>query len=537
MRKRTLFLSTAWLAMTLSPSQAAPALIPTPHSLETREGEFRLAEDTRIVTDARGRTAADYFAKQLRTATGWPLPVSIGQAAKGAIAFSVGPEVGPGREGYVVDVSDAEVSVTGADRAGALYGAVTLLQLLPEKAFSPVAVSNVEWRLPALKIVDEPRFKWRGVLLDVARHFFTVEEVERVMDLMAAHKMNRLQIHLVDDQGWRIEIRKHPRLTEAAAWRRGINFGLSPMAASAYGRDGRYGGFYTQEDIRRLVRYGADLNITIVPEVEMPGHASGALSAYPEFSCHGGPYSTDLGGGVYHGVYCAGQDETYAFLEDILDEVIQLFPSKYIHIGGDEVPKDNWKKCARCQQRIKDEGLKNEHDLQSYFVRRVQKIIEARDRVLVGWSEIREGGMAKNALLMDWIGGGLEAATEGHDVVMTPTAFCYLDYYQSTNTAEEPKGIGGFVPLSKVYELEPVPAGLPENLQHHILGAQGNLWTEYIANIKHVEYMLFPRLCALSEVTWSPPEARRFEDFMIRLEEHVKRLDERGVHYRPLGKP
>jgi hexosaminidase len=286
-----------------------------------------------------------------------------------------------------------------------------------------------------------------------------------------------------------------------------------------------------------LVAYASARNITVVPEIEMPGHASGALTAYPEYSCFGGPYNTDMDGGVFAGVFCPGNDATFTFLEGVLSEVMEMFPGKYIHIGGDEVPKDNWKKCSKCQARIKAEGLKNEEELQSYFIRRIEKFITAKGRVLVGWSEIREGGLAPNTLLMDWIGGAAEAAAEGHDVIMTPTKYAYLDYYQSTNRAAEPRGIGGFLPLGQVYSFEPIPEKLAPEFQHHILGAQGNLWTEYIANLSHAEYMAYPRLTALAEVSWSRPAARSYADFQRRLRTHLQRLEAMGVNYRPPGKP
>jgi hexosaminidase len=372
-------------------------------------------------------------------------------------------------------------------------------------------------------------------LLDVARHFFTAEEVRKFIDSIALHKLNRLQLHLTDDQGWRVEIQKYPRLTEVGAWRKNIGFKLDPKASTAYGPDGRYGGFFTREQIRALNAYAKARNVLLVPEIEMPGHASAALSAYPQFSCSGGPYTTDMDGGVFAGVFCAGNDETFVFLESVLAEIMEMFPGKYIHIGGDEVPKDNWRNCPKCQARIRAEGLKNEEELQSYFIRRIEKFITSRGRVLVGWSEIRQGGLAPNTVVMDWIGGGAEAAAAGHDVVMTPTKFAYLDYYQSTNRSAEPRGIGGFVPLEKTYAFEPIPEKLAPEFQARILGGQGNLWTEYIPNLAHAEYMAFPRLCALAEVTWSSPASRNYEDFVRRLRVHLQRLDALGVKYRPLG--
>jgi hexosaminidase len=269
-----------------------------------------------------------------------------------------------------------------------------------------------------------------------------------------------------------------------------------------------------------------------VPEIEMPGHSTAALAAYPQFSCTGGPFKMELQGGVFHGVYCAGNEQTFAFLQDVLTEVFALFPGKYIHIGGDEAPKDDWQKCAKCQARIKAEGLKDEKELQSYFIRRIEKFVNSKGRTLIGWSEIREGGLPENAALMDWIGGAVEGAVEGHDVVMSPTSHCYLDYYQSQNHSSEPQAIGGFLPLAKVYSFEPIPANLSAQYQPHILGAQGNLWTEYIPTVKQTQYMIFPRECAMAEVAWSPKESRNWDDFTRRLQIHAKRLDLLNVNYR-----
>ena len=390
----------------------------------------------------------------------------------------------------------------------------------------------MDWQIPCVEIEDQPRFKWRGLMLDVARHFFTKEEVKQVLDAMALHKMNTFHWHLVDDQGWRIEIKKYPRLTQVGAWRKEIGFKLDPKASTAYGPDGRYGGFYTQADIREVVAYAQARHITIVPEIEMPGHSTAALMAYPQFSCTGGPFNTDLPGGVFDGVYCAGNEETFVFVENVLTEVMALFPGKYIHVGGDEVTTDNWENAPNARPGCNSEGLKNGKELESYFIRRVEKIVNAHGHTLIGWSEIREGGLAQNAAVMDWIGGAVEAARAGHDVVMTPLKDCYLDHYQSQDQSNEPHAIGGYLPLNEVYAFEPMPANLEPQYQSHILGAQGNCWTEYMPSLKHVEYMVFPRLCALSEVVWSPKDARNWDDFTQRLQVDLRRLDELGVNYR-----
>ena len=421
-----------------------PALIPLPQKMECRDGAFKLQPKTRILTDAAARETGQYLAERLGKATGYSLKVGTStkaQPAKGTILLTTKdakPELGA--EGYELTVTPDSVVVRAGKSAGLFYGVQTLLQLLPPEVFAAKPVAGVDWKIPCVQIEDQPRFKWRGFMLDVARHFFTKDEVKQLLDVLAMHKINTLHLHLTDDQGWRIEIKKYPRLTQVGAWREDAGFGLDPKLSTTYGPDGRYGGFYTQDDIREIVAYARGKHITIVPEIEMPGHASAALAAFPELSCTGGPYTPNAKGGVFAGVYCAGKEETFEFLQNVLAEVRQLFPGQYIHIGGDEVPKDNWKKCPRCQARMKQEGLKNEHELQSYFIRRIEKFINAQGRTLIGWSEIREGGLAQNAVVMDWIGGAVEAASAGHDVIMSPTKFCYLDYYQSTNHATEPQG-------------------------------------------------------------------------------------------------
>jgi hexosaminidase len=370
---------------------------------------------------------------------------------------------------------------------------------------------------------------------------------------MALHKLNMFHWHLTDDQGWRIEIKKYPKLTQIGAWRtkselvppkgegessedENAHPAWTADAATKFGADGRYGGFYTQADIREVLAYAAARHITIVPEIEMPGHAVAALAAYPQFSCDGGPYSTDEKAGVNKGVFDPSNPATFKFLNDVLTEVFHLFPGKYIHVGGDEVnagvKKATWGESPQCQALMKREGLKNEDELQSWFTRQIEKIVTAHGKALIGWSEIADGGLAKSAVVMDWKGGGLEAARAGHDVVMVPEKLCYLDHYQSTNHSTEPHAIGGFLPLKQVYSFEPVPAKLAPEFQSHILGGQCNLWTEYIPSLQYAQYMIFPRVCALAEVTWSAETARDWDDFMRRLQIHAQRLDELGVNYR-----
>jgi hexosaminidase len=529
------FATTAMKVLAQGPG--TPAIIPAPEQMEVRQGVFKLTSKTRIYVNTASRKTGKLLSEQLHESTGYPFKVSAKLFATQPVSDAIllttqNARTNLGAEGYELTVASDSVVIRAPMQAGLFYGVQSLLQLLPPEIFSAQPTNGILWQSPCVRIQDEPRFKWRGLMLDVSRHFFKKDEIKRLLNEMALHKLNTFHWHLVDDQGWRIAIQKYPKLTQAGAWRSGVGFGFKPDSTTAYGPDGRYGGFYNQDDVREIVAFAAARHITIVPEIEMPGHSVAALSAYPELSCAGGPLTTPLKGGVMHGIYCAGKDESFVFLQNVLAEVFQLFPGQYIHIGGDEVPKNIWKECERCQARIKAEGLKNEHELQSWFIRRMEKFINAHGKNLIGWSEIREGGLAPSAAVMDWIGGGLEAASEGHDVVMTPTDFCYFDYYQSRDQTAEPKAICCYLPLSKVYAFEPIPANLPQDKQRHILGGQGNVWTEYIPNFRQVEYMAFPRLCALSEVVWSPKEARNWENFLGRLQTDERRLDQLGVNYR-----
>lgn len=516
---------------------APVALLPRPQAAEWGAGEFTLQPDTTILIDrdaAEAKDIAGQLARRLLASTGLDLKVlsadNAGKQPGGIRITTRGADASLGREGYRLEVAPDGVLITGGGGPGMFYGTQTLLQLLPVRVFSPAKVEEpVAWKIPAVRITDQPRFGWRGLLLDVARHFFTKEELKNFLDLMAQHKLNMLQIHLTDDVGWRVEIKRYPQLTEIGAWRKSIGFGLNPQDSTAYRSDGCYGGFYTQDDVRELVAYAQARYITIVPEIEMPGHAGAAMSVFPEFSCFGGPFDRDTN---RMGICCPGNDGTFTFLEGVLAEVHALFPGKYIHIGGDEVGKATWKKCPKCQARIKQEGLQDEHELQSYFVKRIERCINSQQRTLIGWDEILEGGLAPNATVMSWrnVESAVAAATAGHDVVMTPTSHCYLDYYQAKTG--EPKAIGGFVPLKRVFDYEPLPPGLPADKAQHILGAGGNLWSEFFPNYAHVQYMTFPRACAIAEITWSDPQQKNWDDFKRRLETQLQRLQVQGVRYR-----
>jgi hexosaminidase len=516
-----------------------PAIIPLPQSMELRDGTFQITAGTHVYRDHDSRATARFLTERLRTSTGFQIEGSRrffdSAAIPGAILLTTqNADTNLGPEGYELTVTTNSVVIRAPAQAGLFYGVQTLFQLLPPEIYSTNQVENVSWQIPCVEIKDWPRFQWRGFMLDVSRHFFNKSEVETLLDAMAMHKMNVFHWHLTDDHGWRIEIKKYPKLTEVGAWRKEAGFGFDPKLTTAYGPDGRYGGFYTQEDIRDVVKFAAARHITIVPEIEMPGHSTAALSAYPQFSCTGGPFEPSTTAGIFNGIYDPAKEETFQFLADVIAEVAPLFPGKYFHIGGDEVPKDTWHNSADCQALMKREGLKNEEELQSYFVRRIEKIVEANGHSMIGWSEILQGGLPQNAAVMDWIGGAKEAAIAGHDVVMTPTAYCYFDFCQSTNQAAEPKAAdwGGPLPLNKIYAFEPMPTNVPTELQSFVLGAQGNLWTEQISNFKQAEYMTFPRACALAEVTWSAKDARNWDDFMRRLQVQVRRLDELNINYR-----
>lgn len=509
-----------------------PAVVPKPQEMIVSAGHFTLTATTTIGAPRELASEAMYLVGMLNPATGFQLkalPLLRGQHADIALLLDATLKV-HGPDAYVLEVTPLTIAIRGASPAGVFYGMQTLRQLLPADIEGRARAEGVTWQVPCVAIKDYPRFPWRGSMLDVARHFMTVDEVKRYLDLMALHKLNTFHWHLTDDQGWRIDIRKHPKLTGVGSIR-----AESPVEGNRNKGDGKpHSGFYTQDQIRDVVAYAAARHITVVPEIEMPGHARAALAAYPELGCSGGPYTVGTRWGVEPEVFCAGNDQVYRLLEDVLAEVLELFPSSFVHIGGDECPKTRWKACAKCQSRIKKLGLKDEHELQSHFVQHFDQWLAARSRRLIGWDEILEGGLAPGAAVMSWrgIGGGITAAKAGHDVVMSPTSHCYLDYSQGKQG--EPETIGGFVPLKKVYSFEPVPADVPEAQRKHILGTQGNLWGEYLFNYPKVEYMAYPRQSALAEVAWTQPSLKNYDDFLRRMQALALRFDMLGVNYRKL---
>ncbi|MBM3891905.1 MAG: beta-N-acetylhexosaminidase, partial [Verrucomicrobia bacterium] len=462
--------------------------------------------------------------------------VSNAKSLDGSIELALDSSLKPmlGSEGYRLSVSASGVRIRAASKAGLFYGGITLCQLLPPLVFGAQRVQTVpqpdQWTMPCAEIEDRPRFAWRGLLLDPARHFLPLEFIKKFVDVMALHKLNTLQLHLTDDQGWRVEIKKYPRLTQIGSVRQ-----ESPRKGDRKQGDGTpYGPFfYTREQIRDLVAYARARHVTLVPEIEMPGHLLAALAAYPEYSCRGGPLTVRTRWGIEPDILCPGNDAAIAFATDILGEVMKLFPGRFIHIGGDEAPRDRWKSCPKCQARMKAEGLTREAQLQTWLNHRLEKFLASKGRRMIGWDEILEGGLTPQAAVMSWRGtkGGIAAAEAGHDVVMSPTSHCYFDYAQARGPSE-PECIGGFIPLEKVYEFEPVPTTLTEAKRRHILGAQGNLWGEYFWTPQDVEYFAFPRAAALAEVVWSPAQSRNLDDFLARLQRHLKRLDQMGVNYR-----
>ena len=496
------------------------AIVPYPNHLETGRGTYRVTDrpvtcDSR--TDERTQRAVVGFAARLATVTGGTNPGTVADEVPASGIRFVTDESLPA-EGYELNVDGEGIEVRASQFPGFLYALQSLEQLLPAAVYGTEPAPDAAWEVPCVKIADAPRFAYRGMHLDVARHFFSVDEVKRYIDVMAIHKLNTLHWHLTDDQGWRIEIKRYPELTAVGSIRK------ATVVRKEWGTyDGTpYGGFYTQDEIRDVVKYAADRGVTVIPEIDLPGHMLAALTAYPELGCTGGPYEVWGRWGVADDVLCPGREKTFEFLEGVLTEVMELFPSEYIHIGGDECPKVRWEKCPRCQAKIRQLGLKAdgehtaEHYLQSYVTDRIGKFLAQHGRRIIGWDEILEGRAPSDAVVMSWRGseGGIAAAKLGHDVIMTPNSHFYFDYYQSLDTDAEPFGIGGYIPMEQVYSYDPAFPELTPEQQKHILGVQANLWTEYVLSDEHLEYMLLPRLAALSEVQWCLPETKDWNRFI-----------------------
>ena len=534
--KKTASLFLVLISM-ISNAQNNINIVPMPAELKEGKGNFTINSNTQIVLEGSGlEKAAAFFNKYMKQTFGFSLPVTKKEVSSNKIVLNYERMDYKFPGAYTMDINSKEIYIAGDNEAGVFYGIQTLQQLLP-------VTKKQSLSIPQLSVTDYPRFEYRGMHLDVSRHFFSVDEIKRYIDHLAAYKFNKFHWHLTDDQGWRIEIKKYPKLTSVAAYRNGTIIGSYPGT----GNDSIvYGGFYTQVQIKEIVKYASERYIDIIPEIEMPGHSSAAIAAYPQLSCFSEepgaiPVNTAWAGnhsgkqvqqswGVFEDVLCPS-DYTFKFLEDVLDEVSKLFPSKYIHIGGDESPKESWKRSAFCQQLIKEKKLANEHELQSYFIQRIEKYINSKGKKIIGWDEILEGGLAANATVMSWRGetGGIAAAKQDHDVIMTPENPLYLNHAQSKN--EDSVTQGGYNPVENVYNYEPVPSVLTEKQAAHILGAQGNMWSEHLKNEQKLDYMLFPRITALSEVLWSPKEKRDWKNFEKRLPGILEKLDAQKINY------
>lgn len=502
-------------------AEAQVTIIPKPVSVEIGKGIKRWDSPVSVIADKSIQDVADLFSASLK-AKGISIAEKISKG-KNTITLKISSDKSIPDEGYKLSISNSGAEITASSPAGIFYATQSFLQLLTSTNETPL-----------VKINDYPRFAYRGLHLDVGRHMYPVEFIKKYIDVMAYHKFNRFHWHLTEDQGWRIEIKKYPRLTSVGGFRKESPVGRATTktrASVVY--DGKpYGGFYTQKEIKEVVAFAKARHVTVIPEIEMPGHAQAALAAYPNLGCTGGPYETATTWGVFQDVFCAGKEETFTFMQDVLDEVLTLFPGEYIHIGGDECPKTRWEACPHCQKRIADEKLKDEHELQSYFINRIEKYLNSKGRQIIGWDEILEGGLAPNATVMSWRGeeGGIAAAKQKHNVIMTPGKWVYLDYYQDT-AKTEPIAIIGHTPVSKVYSYEPIPPQLSAEEAKYVIGSQCNVWSEYMKTPEHVEYMVYPRASAMSEVLWSPKESRNYDDFLERMKAHGGRLKAMNVNY------
>lgn len=503
-------------------------VIPVPVSLTQNEGVFKVGKNMAFqASTPEAKTVAEFFASKLNLATGYQVTVGDKEVSNG-ISLIIDESLDVNNEGYTLDVTANGATVKAKTPQGLFYGMQTFMQLLPAEVESPVVVSGIAWTAPCVSVKDEPRFGYRGFMLDPCRHFIPVENVKKQIDVLSLFKINRMHWHLTDDQGWRIEIKKYPKLTEVGAKR-------------IEGEGTEYGGFYTQEEIKEVVKYAADRFVTVIPELELPGHEMAAIAGYPELSCKGEQSTPRIIWGVEDIVMCAGKEETFKFLEDVIDEIAPLFPSEYFHIGGDECPKISWKQCPLCQKRIKEEGLKGdkqhsaEERLQSYFVQRMEKYLaDKHGKKIIGWDEILEGGLAPSATVMSWRGeaGGIAAANMDHDVIMTPgSGGMYLDQYQGDSKIE-PVTIGGYATIEKVYSYNPIPDTLvATGKAQHILGVQCNNWSEYMYNTDLMEYRMYPRALAVAEIGWSPLTRKDYKDFERRLDNALVRLDAHNINY------
>jgi len=492
-------------------------IIPTPTEQTINNGYMEIKNSPEIITDYEFNSAATLLKDALKK-----LGFSSEKKTKNKVKFSLNKSLND--EEYFLRINSNEIAIESSTETGAIYGFQSLNQLMS------LNLSNGVIKLQNQVIKDSPRFKYRGMHLDVGRHMYPVDFIKKYIDGLAMLKFNNFHWHLTEDQGWRIEIEKYPELNNIGSYRDSTLIGHYTDKPWQFDKT-RYGGYYTKKEIKEVVRYAEGRGINVIPEIEMPGHSQAAVSSYPEFGCTGEQVGVAPLWGVFKEIYCS-KNETFDFLEEIIDEVVELFPGKYIHIGGDEAPKTNWKACGNCQNVINREELKDEHELQSYFITRMEKYINSKGKQIIGWDEILEGGLAPNATVMSWRGvsGGIEAAKMNHEVIMTPNATCYLDHYQAKDTTNEPLAIGGYTPIEEIYNYEPIPDELDESLHKYIIGAQGNVWTEYMKTSDHVEYMVFPRIFALSEVVWAENRPS-FDDFKSKVIGMYPVLDKMDINY------
>jgi len=529
-----LFLSLTFFSFKESAEPQHINIIPRPAQIIEQSGSFIVGQDTRVLVGNHDslKFESQYLANIIRKHTGLNInivPIPKDRMIHKDITLRLVPNISKSDEGYQLHVGKEGISILANTSTGIFYGIQSLLQLFPPSFFA-ASRQKENWEIPYCSIKDSPRFSYRGMLLDVSRHFFPPADIKQYIDMLAMYKFNTFHWHLTDDQGWRIEIKKYPKLTEIGAWRDSTLIGRSNTKPARYTVK-RYGGFYTQAQIRDIVHYASQRHITIIPEIEMPGHSEAALAAYPALACTPGPFHVGTTWIGFYDIYCP-KEKTFRFLENVLTEVMELFPSKYIHIGGDEVPKGRWKSSKLCQKIIKREGLKNEDGLQSWFIHRIGQFLNAHGRKMIGWDEILEGGIPPHATVESWRGvqGGIEAASQGHDVIMTPIKYCYFTRYQA-NPKFQPFAVGGFTTLKKVYSYEPVPAELNAREAKHILGAEGCVWTEYMPDFKRVQYMALPRMAALAEVDWTPANKKNWPDFQRRISQHFLIYQGLGYNY------
>lgn len=520
-------------------AQQTVNIVPLPKELQVNDGSFAINENSSLLFnsgDKKVATSADFFVQHVQKISGIKLKKNSNIKFGNSISFNIRNISDLGSEGYTMSVTPRQIKIEANTSAGIFYALQSLIQTLPSIR------TNEALQVPCMQVQDTPRFGWRGLMLDVSRHFFSTETVKEIIDLMAMFKMNVLHWHLCDDQGWRLEIKKYPKLTSVGAWRmekEGALFYNKDTSSLAGKPEFKYGGYYTQQQVKEIIDYAAFRNITVVLEIEMPGHSGAALAAYPQYSCEGTPQpvpNIQMSGNFYsfHSNYCPGNPETFTFLENIITEVTQLFPSKYIHIGGDEVNKKDWKACAKCQSLMKRGHLKNEEELQSYFIRKMEKFIISKGKRMIGWGEILEGGLAPEATVMSWIGekSGIEAAKMKHDVIMCPSNPLYLNRHQTDSIQYEPYAPKFSInTLEKVYAYNPLPEALSADEQKYILGAQAVIWTEFIRPVEHLEYMLLPRMCALAETVWTPKEKQNFQSFKQRMKPRLTGFEQNGIRF------